>query len=259
MRPKPSWSTSTRCRSVVKPAEAARAGAPQIYDEAPNNIALDFHFGDAEKVKEAFAKAPRMSRASRLVNSRVVVNAMEPRSAVAEYDKASGRYTLHTESQGVMGMKGQLVDILKTTPDKVHVLTGNVGGSFGMKAAVYPEYVCILHAARELGRPVKWTDERSTSFMSDNHGRDHVQTVELALDEERSFPGAAADRLRQSRRLHGDDGAAAADAQHRAQCRQPLSHAADRGERPRSCSPTPRISIPIAAPDARRAITTWSG
>jgi carbon-monoxide dehydrogenase large subunit len=171
---------------VVKLTEATNPGAPQIYDEAPNNIALDFHFGDAEKVKEAFARAAHVTRAQ-LVNSRVVVNAIEPRAAVAEYDKATGRYTFHTESQGVMGMKGQLVGILKTTPDKVHVLTNNVGGSFGMKAAVYPEYVCILHAARELGRPVKWTDERSTSFMSDNHGRDHVQTVELALDAEGHF------------------------------------------------------------------------
>jgi carbon-monoxide dehydrogenase large subunit len=171
---------------VVKPADAVRDGAPQLYDEAPNNVALDFHFGDAEKVKEAFARAAHVTRV-KLVNSRVVVNAMEPRAALAEFDKASGRYTLHTESQGVMGMKAQLVGILNTTPEKVRVVTGNVGGSFGMKAAVYPEYVCILHAARELGRPVKWTDERSTSFMSDNHGRDHVQTVELALDAEGHF------------------------------------------------------------------------
>ena len=172
--------------AVVKLADAVREGAPQLYDEAPNNIALDFHFGDSEKVKEAFAGATHVTRVQ-MVNSRVVVNAIEPRAAVAEYDKATGRYTFHTESQGVMGMKGQLVGILKTTPDKVHVLSGNVGGSFGMKAAVYPEYVCILHAARELGRPIKWTDERSSSFMSDNHGRDHVQNVELALDAEGHF------------------------------------------------------------------------
>ena len=172
--------------AVVKPVDAVRDEAPRIYDEAPNNIALDFHFGDAEKVKGAFARAAHVTRVQ-LVNSRVVVNAIEPRAAVAQYDKASGRYTFHTESQGVMGMKGQLLGILNTTPDKVHVLSGNVGGSFGMKAAVYPEYVCILHAARELGRPIKWTDERSSSFMSDNHGRDHVQTVELALDAEGHF------------------------------------------------------------------------
>jgi carbon-monoxide dehydrogenase large subunit len=171
---------------VVKLTDAVRSDAPRIYDEAPGNVALDFHFGDAEKVKEAFAKAAHVTRIE-LVNSRVVVNAMEPRAAVAEYDAGNGRFTLHTESQGVMGMKGQLTGILNTTPDKVRVVSGNVGGSFGMKAAVYPEYVCILHAARALGRPVKWTDERSTSFLSDNHGRDHVQTVELALDAEGHF------------------------------------------------------------------------
>jgi carbon-monoxide dehydrogenase large subunit len=172
--------------AVVKLAEAASAEAPQIFDEAPNNTALDFHFGDAEKVREAFARAAHVTRVQ-LVNSRVVVNAIEPRAAVAEYDAASGRFTLHTESQGVMGMKAQLTAFLNTTPDKVHVLTGNVGGSFGMKASPFPEYICLLHATRALGRPVKWTDERSSSFMSDSHGRDHVQDVELALDAEGHF------------------------------------------------------------------------
>jgi carbon-monoxide dehydrogenase large subunit len=86
-----------------------------------------------------------------------------------------------------MGLKAGLVNVMKVAPDKVHVITANVGGSFGMKAQVYPEYVCILHAARVLGRPVKWTDERSSSFVSDNHGRDHEQTAELALDAEGKF------------------------------------------------------------------------
>ena len=106
----------------------------------------------------------------------------------ADYDKTSkNHFTLHTGTQGVIGMRAGLVDVLGVPADKVHVLTGNVGGSFGMKAAVYPEYVCVLHAAKELGRPVKWTDERSTSFVSDNHGRDHEQTAELALDAEGHF------------------------------------------------------------------------
>jgi aerobic carbon-monoxide dehydrogenase large subunit len=122
-----------------------------------------------------------------LVNSRVVVNAMEPRAALGAYDAVSDRWTLHTGSQGVMGMKAQLCFVLGAPPEKVHVLTGNVGGSFGMKASVYPEYVCVLHAARALGRPVKWTDERTSSFLSDNHGRDHLQTAELALDAEGHF------------------------------------------------------------------------
>src|ERR1700751_371322 len=78
-------------------------------------------------------------------------------------------------------------EVLKVTPDKVHALLGNVGGSFGMKAPVFPEYVCVLHAARALGRPVKWTDERSGSFVSDSHGRDHELTAELALDADGTF------------------------------------------------------------------------
>jgi carbon-monoxide dehydrogenase large subunit len=171
---------------VVKLADAARADAPQLYDDMPDNVALDFHFGDADKVADAFKRAAHVSKME-LVNSRVVVNAMEPRSAIGAYDADSGRFTLRTESQGVMGMRAQVSDLLGTTPDKVRVLTTNVGGSFGMKGSAFPEYLCVLHAARLLGRPVKWTDERSASFLSDSHGRDHVQTVELALDADGRF------------------------------------------------------------------------
>src|SRR5262245_31655764 len=85
--------------------------------------------------------------------------------------------------QGVHGMKTSLMDILGAPADKVRVVTGQVGGSFGMKASVYPEYVCILHAARTLGRPVKWTDERSGSFVSDHHGRAQDMAIEIAFDE----------------------------------------------------------------------------
>jgi carbon-monoxide dehydrogenase large subunit len=172
--------------AVTEPSAAISSGAPQLYDDAPGNLALDFHYGDAEKVAAAFASAAHVATVQ-LVNSRVVVNALEPRAALGEYDAASGRWTLRTGSQGVMGMRAQLSSVLGAPPEKVHVLTGNVGGSFGMKAAVYPEYVCVLHAARALGRPVKWTDDRSGSFLSDNHGRDHLQTVALALDTEGHF------------------------------------------------------------------------
>jgi carbon-monoxide dehydrogenase large subunit len=172
--------------AVTEPPAATQSGAPQLYDDAPGNLALDFHYGDADKVAAAFAAAAHVTKVQ-LVNSRVVVNTLEPRAALGEYDAASGRFTLHTGSQGVMGMRAQLAFVLGAPAEKVHVLTGNVGGSFGMKAQVYPEYVCVLHAARALGRPVKWTDERSTSFLSDNHGRDHLQTAELALDAEGHF------------------------------------------------------------------------
>ena len=107
-----------------------------------------------------------------IVNTRVAVVAMEPRAALASYDKASERYTIQVPTQGVAGNRINLAkNILKVPNEKVHLLTPNVGGSFGMKNINYPEYVCILHAAKALGRPVKWTDERSTSFLSDSHGR----------------------------------------------------------------------------------------
>jgi aerobic carbon-monoxide dehydrogenase large subunit len=172
--------------AVVRPEEAARPGAPLIHDEAPGNIALDYHFGDTEQVAAAFAKASHVTRL-KLLNSRVVVNAMEPRAAIGLYDPASGRFTLHAPSQGAFGMKGNMADILKVEPKQVRILTGHVGGSFGMKSAPFPEYVCVLHAARALGRPVKWTDERSGSFVSDSHGRDHELTAELALDADGTF------------------------------------------------------------------------
>jgi carbon-monoxide dehydrogenase large subunit len=169
--------------AVVSARDAAQPGAPLLYDEVPGNIALDFHHGDSAKVAEAFAKAAHVVKLP-LVNQRLVVAAMEPRSAIGEYERADGKWTLHSCSQGVFGLKTQLRDILNAPAEKVRVLTGNVGGSFGMKATAYPEYVCILHAAKILGRPVKWTDERSGSFVSDHHGRDYDMTVEIAFDKD---------------------------------------------------------------------------
>jgi carbon-monoxide dehydrogenase large subunit len=168
---------------VLTPADAVKPGAPLVFDAVPNNIALDYYYGDAAKVAEAFAKAKHITRLE-TSNQRMVVNAMEPRAAIGEYDPANGKWTLHSTSQGVHGMKISLMDILSAPADKVRVVTGQVGGSFGMKASVYPEYVCILHAARILGRPVKWTDERSGSFVSDHHGRAQDMVVEIAFDED---------------------------------------------------------------------------
>ncbi|HET9174786.1 MAG TPA: molybdopterin cofactor-binding domain-containing protein, partial [Pseudolabrys sp.] len=167
---------------VLRPADAVKAGAPLVFDEVPNNTALDYHYGDAAKVAEAFAKAKHVTRLE-TSNQRMVVNAMEPRAAIGEYDAAGRKWTLYSSSQGVYGMKTSLMDILSAPADKVRVVTGQVGGSFGMKAAVYPEYVCILHAARALSRPVKWTDERSGSFVSDHHGRAQDMVIEIAFDE----------------------------------------------------------------------------
>jgi carbon-monoxide dehydrogenase large subunit len=170
--------------AVVSAEGAASAGAPQLYNDVPGNISLDYHYGDAEAVKAAFAKAAHVTKLS-LVNSRLVVSAMEPRAALAAYD--GSRFTLYVGSQGVFGMRANISEALGFPAKDVHVLTGQVGGSFGMKAAVFPEYICVLHAARALGRPVKWTDERSGSFVSDSHGRDHNVVGELALDADGHF------------------------------------------------------------------------
>ncbi len=173
--------------AVTSAEEAAKPGAPQLYDHIPNNVALDYHFGDAAKVAAAFADAAHVTKLD-IVNTRVAVVAMEPRAALASYDKANERYTIQVPTQGVAGNRTTLAkNLLKVPNEKVHLLTANVGGSFGMKNISYPEYICILHAAKVLGRPVRWTDERSTSFLSDSHGRAQQIHCELALDREGRF------------------------------------------------------------------------
>jgi carbon-monoxide dehydrogenase large subunit len=172
--------------AVARASEAVAPGAPQLHDEVPGNVAAEFHYGDADKVAGAFAAAAHVTRLE-IPSNRIVVCPMEPRSALAEYDAESDHWTLRVGCQGVFGLRKGLANVPGVERDKVRVLTGNVGGSFGMKSAVYPEYLALLHAARTLGQPVKWTDERSESFISDSHGRDHEMTVELALDAEANF------------------------------------------------------------------------
>ena len=172
--------------AVTDPDEAARPGAPQLYDHIPNNTALDYHYGDKAAVDAAFAGATHVTKLD-IINTRVAVVAMEPRSALASFDKTTERYTIQVPTQGVSGNRNTLAKNLKVPNEKVRVLTANVGGSFGMKNVNYPEYMCILHAAKTLGKPVKWTDERSTSFLSDSHGRAQRIHAELALDGEGNF------------------------------------------------------------------------
>ncbi|MBR0788687.1 xanthine dehydrogenase family protein molybdopterin-binding subunit [Bradyrhizobium manausense] len=172
--------------AVTDPEEAAKPGAPLLYDHIPNNVALDYHYGDMEKVNAAFASAAHVTRVD-IENTRVAVVSMEPRVGLASYDKATERYTIQMPTQGVAGNRANLAKNLKVPNEKVRILTGNVGGSFGMKNVNYPEYMCILYAAKALGRPVKWLDERSTSFLSDSHGRAQRIHAELALDAEGHF------------------------------------------------------------------------
>ena len=172
--------------AVTDAAAAAAPGAPQIYDGVPDNVVLDFHFGDTAKVDAAFASAAHVTKL-KLRNNRIVVSQMEPRSAIGVFDTDADRWVMRLGCQGAFNMRELLAIPLKTTHEKIRILTGNVGGSFGMKASCYPEYIAVLHAARALGKPVKWTDERSESFLSDSHGRDHDMECALALDADGKF------------------------------------------------------------------------
>jgi carbon-monoxide dehydrogenase large subunit len=172
--------------AVVDAKEAAEPGAPLLYDSVPSNVVLDYHYGDTGKVAAAFQSAAHITRL-RLINNRIVVNAMEPRGAVASFARDEDRWTLRIGCQGVMMLRAQLSDVMRIPPERLRVVTHNVGGSFGMKSFVYPEYICVLHAARELDRPIKWVNDRSESFLSDQHGRCHEVLAELALDAEGHF------------------------------------------------------------------------
>jgi aerobic carbon-monoxide dehydrogenase large subunit len=169
--------------AVTTASAAAAPGAPLLYDDVPDNVGLDFHYGDSDHVADAFARAAHVTRLQ-LRNNRIAINPIEPRAAVALYDRQRQRWTLHVPGQGVFGFRNYIAGVLGVERDQVRVLTDRVGGSFGMKQPNFAEYYCILHAARELGRPVKWTDDRSGSFLSDTHGRDAETLAELALDRD---------------------------------------------------------------------------
>ena len=168
--------------AVLDPLTARTAGTA-VWDAVPDNCVLDYLYGEPDKVAAAFAAAAHVTKLT-MDNRRLVVCAMEPRSCVADYDKATSRFTLYSPTQGVMGSKANASSLMKVTPDKMRFVAVNVGGSFGMKGAIFPEYVCAMHAARELGKPVKWTDTRSESFLSDHHGRAQGYDGELALDKD---------------------------------------------------------------------------
>jgi len=168
---------------VVASLDAALAdGAPKIWDEARSNSLFDWAVGDGDKAAAALAGSAHVTRL-RIVQNRIAPTSMEVRAALGEYDAETGVFTLSTGSQGVAGMRGMLAGpILKVDPDKVRIVTGDVGGGFGMKTFIYAEYPLVLHAARALGKPVKWTGERGDAFQTDTHGRAMVSEAQLGLD-----------------------------------------------------------------------------
>jgi aerobic carbon-monoxide dehydrogenase large subunit len=173
--------------AVAATADAARPGAPTVWAEAPDNVAFVWEAGNKDAVARAFASAAHVTRLDFVV-SRVAAAPLEPRGAVGEWDRRTGRYTLHTGIQAPHGLRTLLADqVFRVPQSHLRVVTGEVGGSFGMKSGVYPEPVLVLWAAKRLGRPVKWTSDRREGFVTDEHGRDNVSTAELALDANGKF------------------------------------------------------------------------
>jgi aerobic carbon-monoxide dehydrogenase large subunit len=173
--------------AVVDPAAAVQPGAPLVFAEVPGNLCYDWGLGDLAAVEAAFAKGARIIQLD-LVNNRLVPNAIEPRSAIGEFDRASGDYTLYTTSQNPHVIRLLMGAFVLHIPEaKLRVVAPDVGGGFGSKIYHYAEEAIVTWAAGKLKRPVKWTAERSESFMSDAHGRDHVTHVELALDADAKF------------------------------------------------------------------------
>jgi carbon-monoxide dehydrogenase large subunit len=169
--------------AIVDPAKAQAAGAPQIHPEAPKNTIYQWAIGDDAATKAAFAKAAHVTKLD-IVNNRVVPNAMEPRSAIGTYDPAEEQFTLYYSTQNPHVHRLVLSAFIGIAPEnKLRVVAPDVGGGFGSKIFIYAEEtVCLWAAKRVGGRPVKWTADRSESFMSDAHGRDHVTHAEMAFD-----------------------------------------------------------------------------
>jgi carbon-monoxide dehydrogenase large subunit len=167
--------------------EAIKPGAHAVYDGCPDNIAFVHEAGNKEAAQAALAKAAHVIR-HRMVITRLTTNAMEPRGALAEYDARDQRITLRVTAQGPHQFRRFLAaDVFKVPENRIRVIAENVGGGFGMKGALYPEYILCCLAARLCGAPVKWVGERGESLLSDEHARDNITEAELGLDADGKF------------------------------------------------------------------------
>lgn len=172
--------------AIVSPEAALAQGAPQLHEDVPGNLSLEVAAGDAAAVEAAFAKAAHITR-QRLEVSRVAPNPMEPRACLVKYDPASGVYLFHVCSQGITTLRKQISTYTAVAEDKITFELLDVGGGFGQRTPVYPEYCALMMAAKETGRPVKWVSTRSEGFLSDTHGRNNIIDGTLALDRDGKF------------------------------------------------------------------------
>jgi carbon-monoxide dehydrogenase large subunit len=177
---------------VIDAREALRDGAPQVWPQAPGNIAVDWPGpnpdpdANAKKVEEIFAAAKFTARVA-LMNQRMVGNPMEPRGATASYDAASDSYTTRTCSQGAGAMREAIMAIMNLPKERIRVTTEDVGGAFGIKTGPYPENIALLVAAKKFSRPIHWMSTRAEVFLTDNQARDIHTDVELALNDKGKF------------------------------------------------------------------------
>ncbi len=177
---------------VTDARDALKAGAPQLWPEAPGNLAVDWPgpaadpAANAAEVERIFASAKHVARIAEM-NQRLIVASMEPRGATASYDAVRDAYTLRTCSQSAGAMRDNVLAIMNWPKEKLRVVTEDVGGAFGLKTSAYPEYIALLVAAKKLNRPVHWMSGRSEAFLSDNQARDTFSQVELALDDKGKF------------------------------------------------------------------------
>src|ERR1043165_1 len=175
--------------AVGQLADANKPGAAQLFDEAPGNQCYDWHLGDPAPVEAAFAKAAHVVELD-LTNNRLPPHASEPRCASRSHDLAADHYTLFTTSQNPHVIRLLMAAFTLHIPEhKLRVVAPDVGGGFGSKIFHYAEELMVTWAAKKLARPVKWTAERSESFVSDAHGRDHITHAKLALDAKGKFLG----------------------------------------------------------------------
>jgi carbon-monoxide dehydrogenase large subunit len=172
--------------AVVSTAEAPADGTPRVFDDCPNNICFVHLQGDKAATDAAFARAAHLVRQHFVIN-RVTAVTMEPRGSIGDYNVNDGRYTVYTTLQRAHPFRAELASVLKVPEAKIRVVAGDIGGSFGMKSAVYNEVALVLLASKLIGRPVKWVSTRSEAFLSDAQGRDNVTDAELALDADGTF------------------------------------------------------------------------
>lgn len=181
--------------AVVEPANALAEGAPELFAEAPGNLALHWRLGDIAAADAALEASDRVVELA-LVNNRIVVASMEPRNAIGLYDAESEGFTLVTGSQGSHMIRDFMFEGVFGLPAaKLRVITPDVGGGFGMKAVPYPEQALVLYAARKLGRPVRWQSSRAEAFLSDTQGRDNASKAWLGLDAEGRFTALKVETL----------------------------------------------------------------